>query len=129
MLLLQRLHRTPHRTLKSLSPRHQRVSSRGPLPLHEHQSIPRQPSRNFHQMPRSSLQILRVRRIPNPDPLFNGPVTPNLTLVTPNPTLVIPNEVRNLLSASITTARRARLTAASLGTRYWVLGTQLRPPI
>ena len=68
VLLLQLLHRRPHRALKSFCLPHQPRSRFRPLPVHAHQPIPRhQPPRDFQQVCRRSLQILRVRRIPNPN--------------------------------------------------------------
>src|SRR5579863_700314 len=72
MLLLQFLHRRPHRTFKSLNLCHKRGSSLGPVPINPDHSIPSHSPRNLQQMLGSSLQILRLRWIRNPDARHPG---------------------------------------------------------
>ncbi len=110
MLLLQLLHRHPHRRFKSLRLPHQPWSRFRPLAFHSHQSIPRHQSpRDLQQMSRRRLQILRIRRIGNPNPVRRLPCLKGI--------VVIPNRdgaaVRNLLSAALATA-----AVGTLGARY-----------
>src|SRR3984885_8096686 len=71
VLLLQLLHRLPHNRFESLRLSDQPRSRLRPLALHPYQPISRyQPPRDFQQMPWRSLQILRIGRIPYPDPLL-----------------------------------------------------------